>query len=166
MSNTQYAFLQRSDVPDRAALQASVDALGFDLKLHPDYTKFEDSGFLPFVLNGREGFGFEIYYQEASEVLADSEDLSAIAKGRDYCISMVWSSSMNDLACAMIVSCALAKDFGAVISYEGNPPESLEAMLASARDVLQEVEGEEPPTVKAPATPSVSPLKKPWWRVW
>ena len=37
MSNTQYAFLKRSSVPDRAALQASVSALGFDLTLHPDF---------------------------------------------------------------------------------------------------------------------------------
>jgi len=142
MSNTQFAFIERSRVPDRAALQASVDALGFDLKLHPEYTRFDDSGFLPFVLNGEEGFGFEIYYEDAREIIGEDQRLRAHAAGRDYCISMVWRSSMKDLACVMIVSCALTKDFGAVVSYEGEPPEPLEKMLASTQDILKEGEGE------------------------
>jgi len=73
MSNMQFAFIERSLVPDRAALQASVDALGFDLKLDPEYTRFDDSGFLPFILNGEEGFGFEIYYEEASEIIGEDQ---------------------------------------------------------------------------------------------
>lgn len=142
MSNTQFAFIERSSVPDRAALQASVGAMGFDLKLHPEYTPFTDSGFLPFVLNGEEGPGFEVYYEEASKVTGADPRLRPLAAGRDYCISMVWSSSMKDLACVMIVSSALAKDFGAVVSYEGEPPESLESMLASTQAVLKEVASE------------------------
>lgn len=35
MSNTQVAFIGRARVPSRSALQASIDALGFDLKLDP-----------------------------------------------------------------------------------------------------------------------------------
>jgi hypothetical protein len=166
MSSTHYVFIARSRVPDRTALQASIDAIGFDLKLHPGYTRFEDSGFLPFVLNGRAGFGFEIYYQDASAVIGDDKNLQMISDGRDYCISMVWSSSMGDLACGMIVSCALTKDFGALVSYEGNPPEPLEAMLACARDVIAEGKGEEPPTASpGPASPGTAP-RKPWWKLW
>ena len=166
MSNTQFAFIERSRVPDRTALQASVDALGFDLKLHPDYTRFDDSGFLPFVLNGKEGFGFEIYYQEASEIIGEDQTLRALAGGRDHCISMVWSSSMNDLACVMIVSCALTKDFGAVVSYEGEPPEPLEKMLSSTHDILKEGAGELPPTVKGVSEESKAVIQRPWWKFW
>ncbi len=166
MSNTQFAFIERSRVPDRSALQASIDALGFDLQLHPEYTRFEDSGFLPFILNGREGFGFEIYYQDASEIIGEDQGLLTLAGGRNYCISMLWSSSMNDLACVMIVSCALTKDFGAVVSYEGEPPEPLEKMLASTQDILKEGVGEEPPIVKA-AVPDKTPASRtPWWKFW
>ncbi len=138
MSNTQFAFLNRAAVPDKAALQASIDAMGFNLTLHPDFTRFEDSGFLPFTLNGEEGPGFEISYEDANAVTEDDEDFAAIADGRDYCISMVWRSSLRDLACVMIVSCALAKDFGAVISYEGDDPESLDKMLEATQSILDE----------------------------
>ena len=45
MSNTQYVFLSKSRIPDRAALQASVEELGFDLKLHPELQLIQDEGF-------------------------------------------------------------------------------------------------------------------------
>ena len=136
MSNVQYAFLDRARVPDRPALQASIDALGFDLKLYPDFTPFTDEGFSPCVLGGEEGPGFEIAYQTASEATDDDEDFLAIADGRDYCITLVWRGSMKDLACVMIVSCALTKDFGAVVSYEGDEPSPLDEMLASTKEIL------------------------------
>lgn len=166
MSNMQFAFIERSRVPDRAALQASVDALGFDLQLHPEYTRFDDAGFLPLVLNGEEGFGFEIYYDEASGVIGEDQRLRALAAGRDHCISMVWRGSMKDLACVMIFSCALTKDFGAVVFYEGEAPEPLEQMLAATRDILREGAGEKPPTVKLAAVADKPASPRPWWQFW
>jgi hypothetical protein len=142
MSNTQFAFIKRSALPDRAALQASVDALGFDLKLHPQFRPITDSGFLPFTLNGQEGSGFEVFYTDTDEVAGDDKNLLFLAGGRDHCISMVWSSSMKDLACVMIVSCALAKDFDAVVSYEGEPPLSLDNMLEATQGILKLTAGE------------------------
>lgn len=161
MSNMQYAFIERSRVPDRTALQASVDALGFDLKLHAEYTRFDDSGFLPFALNGEEGFGFEIYYEEASEIIGEDQRLRALAAGRDHCISMVWRGRMKDLACVMIVSCALTKDFGAVVFYEGESPEPTEEMLASTQDILKKGAGERPP-----AAENKPVSQRPWWKFW
>jgi hypothetical protein len=163
VSNIQYAFIERDSVPNRSQLQASVDALGFDLKLHPDYMPFEDSGFLPFALNGEEGPGFEIQYEVASEVIGDDDALREIAGGRDFCISMSWHGSMKDLACVMIVSCALVKDFGSVVSYEGEPPEPLDSLLAVVPAVLADAKVQEArdadPSVRDKAT-------KPWWKVW
>ena len=166
MSNTQFAFIERARVPDRAALQASVDALGFGLKVHPAYTPFEDSGFLPFVLNGEDGFGFEISYQDASEIIGDDQRLRDLAAGRNHCISMVWHSSMKDLACVMIVSCALTKDFGAVVSYEGDPPEPLEKMLASTQEILTSGADEKPPTAKLAPSENKPLRQRPWWKFW
>lgn len=165
MSNTQYAFIQRTSVPDRAALQTAIDALGFDLKLDPTYTPFEDSGFSPCVLNGREGFGFEIYYSDVGEVTAGPEGLFAISSGRDHCISFVWHSSMNDLACAMIVGSALAKDFGAVVSYEGNPPQSVEELVAAAHESIKLGNEEKPPMYEETPTTKTK-QRKPWWKLW
>lgn len=66
MSNAQFAFVERARVPSRAALQASISALGFELQLDPGFLPFENSGFLPFVLNGGDGPGFEIDYLDAA----------------------------------------------------------------------------------------------------
>ncbi len=166
MSNTQYAFIEKARIPDRCSLQTSIDALGFDLTLDPTYTPFEDSGFSPCILNGKHGFGFEIYYNAASEITETNESLLEIANGNDYCIRMVWHSSMSDLACAMIVCCALAIDFNAVVSYEGEPPDSLEKMLASTHEIIKDADGEEPPLVKEPSPSSNSSRSKPWWKFW
>jgi hypothetical protein len=136
MSNTQYAFLERSRVPNRDSLQKSIDALGFDLKLDPDFSRFEDEGFLPFTLAGESGPGFEIFYQDIAQAIEDEAERAAIAGDNDYCISMLWRSSMKDLACVMIVSCALAKDFGAIVSYEGEPPEDVQSMINSTRQII------------------------------
>lgn len=143
MSNTQYAFIDKARVPDRAALQSSIDALGFDLKLHPEFSPFSDSGFLPFVLNGEEGPGFEIFYEPTDDVVGGDKLFRALAEGRDHCISMCWRGDIKDLACVMIVSCALTKDFGAIVTYEGDDPEPLDDMLEATREIIRDAEADE-----------------------
>jgi len=166
MSNIQYAFIDRERVPDRVALQASIDDLGFDLILHPEYTPFKDYGFLPFVLNGEQGPGIDIEYQEAGELLDEHGTLRDVVANRDYCISMAWHGSMRDLACAMIVSYALAKEFGAVVSYEGKVPEPLEALLSGVNEALEEAKRErDQPSSRMPDS-YVQSGRKPWWKPW
>lgn len=162
MSNIQYAFVHRSRVPSRPELQASIHALGFDLQLHADYLPFRNSGFLPMVLDGQEGPGFELEFMTADALTVDDPGLKAIAAGRDHCISMAWHGSMKDLACVLIVSCALVKDFDAVVSYEGEPPEPLDSLLATAREVL---EGEKAAQDQPRGAPAL-PIKRPWWKLW
>ena len=141
MSNTQYAFLKKSKVPSRAALQASIDALGYDLQLYPELDLFRDSGFSPCVLHGNRDVGFELYSQDSSEVTNGNEDFAQIAGENDFCTAMVWGSSMKDLACVMIVSCALARDFAAVISYEGQQTLSLGNLLAETPAMIEHALG-------------------------
>ena len=138
MSNTQYAFLKKSQEPGREALQASIDALGFDLTLYPDFSPLEDSGFLPCTLNGIAGVGFELNGEAAGEVVRGDNALRRIAGENDYGMSLVWGGSVEDRACAMIVSCALAKDFGAVVSYQGQAPEPLDHLLRSTRHIVDD----------------------------
>lgn len=137
--------------------------MGFDLKLHPQYTPFEDSGFLPFSLNGEDGAGFEIRYGQASELFNEDDAFAKLAAGRDICISMSWHGSMKDLACVMIVSCALVKEFNAVVSYEGEPPEPLDRMLAVVPEVLADAKAQE--ARNASVTTKTTP-QKPWWKLW
>ena len=138
MSNTQFAFLKRSDVPARSALQSSIDSLGFDLQLDPDLNLLTDSGFSPCVLNGVPDVGFELSLDSTQDMIRDNDFFSAFAGESDICIAMSWRGSMKDCASVMIVSCALAKDFGAIISYEGEPPEPLESLLQGAHGVVQD----------------------------
>lgn len=164
MSNTQFAFIDKTRVPDRSALQASISSLGFDMELDPTYTPFEDAGFSPCTLNGRPGFGFEIYYDDACEVTGADEAMQSMAGGRDHCIMMVWHGSMNDGACALIVGAALAKDFDARVSYEGEPASTVEELLASAREMLDQGREESPPLASTNVTQVQT--SKPWWKFW
>lgn len=142
MSNTQFAFLKRANVPNREALQVSIDALGFDLKLDPDFTPFEDEGFSPCTLNGIGDVGFEVFYEPSSDIVGDDEELQEMVGNNDFCISMVWHSSMKDCASVMIVSCALAKDFGALISYEGEEPEPFDSLIKSTKAIIKDAQSE------------------------
>ena len=142
MSNTQYAFLKKESVPTGKALQKSIDSLGYDLQLDPEFTPFEDDGFSPCILNGMDDVGFEIFYEPAEDVIEDDEEFRKIAEDNDYCISMIWRGSFGDCSCAMIVSLALAKDFGAIISYEGEEPEPIESLREGVKEALREFEKE------------------------
>lgn len=142
MSNTQFAFMKKSAVPAVAALQQSIDTLGFDLKLDTALDFFEDEGFSPCVFNGEPDIGFELSSAPAADFLDDDEDFKQIAGENDWCISMSWRGSMKDCASVMIVSSALAKDFGAVISYEGDPAEEVAEMLEGTRKIVEELQSE------------------------
>lgn len=136
MSKTQFAFLKKSQVPGCDALQASIDALGFDLTLYPDFNPLEDSGFLSCTLNGLAGVGFELSCESADELVHGDKQLQGIAGENDYGMSLVCGGSVEDCACAMIVSCALAKDFGAIVSSGGEPPEPLDHLLRSTQEMV------------------------------
>ena len=135
MSNEQFAFMNRATVPSREAWQAAINGSGFDLQLDPALRPFEDSGFSPCKLDGRDS-GFEIYYDGSQELLDSFEELVG---DHDYCISFRWGGDMSEYACVMIASYALASSFGATVSYEGeSPPETLEAFLSETREAVRE----------------------------
>ncbi len=140
MSNQQYAFIEKTNVPNKDLLQRAIDSLNFGLKLDPEFTPFEDEGFSPCILNDDSDVGFEIYYESAEDVIDGDSELKRIAGGRDLCISMCWGSSLKDMASVMIVSAALARDFGAVISYEGEEPETIDSLVSGAAQALRDAE--------------------------
>ena len=123
MSNTQFVFLDSRAIPNRAALQESIDALGCDLQLAPALELARDTGFSACVFNGLP-VGFELTPSSTRDAAHDDPDFVAMAAGRDFCIGLSWGGSMRDYVAAMIVSCALARDFDAVVSFEGDEPTS------------------------------------------
>jgi hypothetical protein len=146
MSQTQFAFIKKENIPNRVQLQASIDALGFELKLDPEFTPFEDEGFSPCVLRGENDVGFEIFYEPVSELIEEDEDddeFKELVGNNDYAISLCWGGSFKDCTCVLMVSIALAKDFGATISYEGDGSETLENMQCGIQECFTEIENGE-----------------------
>ncbi|MGR8931917.1 MAG: hypothetical protein ACU836_14890 [Gammaproteobacteria bacterium] len=143
MSNTQFAFLKKENIPGRKEWQESIDNLNFRIRLVLDLelTLLEDEGFSPCKWgDSEEDVGFEIYYEPSADICEGDEGLKKIVGDKDCCISFVWHGDIKDCAAVMVASCALAKDFGAVISYEGEAPESLEKLIHDAREIIAEVE--------------------------
>jgi hypothetical protein len=139
MSQTQFAFLKKESVPNRDQLQASIDSLGFDLKLDSEFTPFEDEGFSPCVLRGEDDVGFEIFYEPASNLIEEDEEFEELIGDNDYTISLCWGGSFKDCTCVLMVSIALAKDFGATVSYEGDGKETIEGMQGGIQECLKEI---------------------------
>jgi len=145
MSNTQFAFLKKSDVPNQSEWQKSIDKLNFDIrfKIDPDLAPFEDEGFSPCSWGDTDDdVGFEIYYEPSADIHDDNEDIKKIIGDNDYCISMSWQGRIKDCAAVMIASTALAKDFGAVISFEGEEPVGLEELVQSTMLIIAEAKKE------------------------
>lgn len=133
MANELFAFIDRFRVPTREAWQRAITDCGFDLLLGPEMKPMEDSGFSPCTLQGKQT-GVEIYYRDDPEFLSR---FSTIRKGRNICVTFRWGGAMDECACASIASYALAKHFDAIVSYEGGEPDSLEALLAGAKEAVK-----------------------------
>ena len=137
MSLQQTAFVAGAKLPDRAALQSAVDALGFDCKIDAVYVPSQCSGFLPCVLAGRAS-GFEVYFESAAEVLLDFPHLAECVGNRDVAITFRWGGDMAECACVLIVSAALAKAFAAIVHYQDDDLlYSAEQLVDEARSALR-----------------------------
>ena len=140
MSNTQYVFINKSNIPTREQLQRAIDKCGYDLILDPELSLEKDEGFSPCVLNNTPDVGFELLCEPTSDTIRDDPDLAEIIGDKDTCILLSWGGSMEDCLCAVIVSYVLVKDFGAITSYEGEEIDTLESLLESISELLSEID--------------------------
>ncbi len=118
VATEQYAFLKSSNVPTREGLQQAIDRAGFNLQLDANYQPRTSVGFVPCTLNGQKA-GVEMYFNDSNEFMDSFREL---AGDRDCCISFRWGENIEECACAMIASYALADSFDAVVTYESAPP--------------------------------------------
>ena len=114
MANSQTAFLDRSQVPTRQALQEAVKSLQFKLTIDESYVPFECAGYIPCTLDGEDA-GFEIKFGDSSAGLADASDLRAQIGDRDTAITFRWGGDPRERVSAMIISTVLAQSFGALV---------------------------------------------------
>jgi hypothetical protein len=139
MSLEQTAYIARASVPERDALQAAIDSLGFDCKLDTSYAPFHSSGCLPCLLNGQES-GVEIDFYSTSVLLKSFPHLAGAVGSRDVAITFCWGGNFSECACALIISAALAKYFGAIVHYqENNTLSSADQLIEAVRTVLKHV---------------------------
>jgi hypothetical protein len=111
MARAQTAYLNRADVPARAALQAAIKELGFKLTLDDGYAPFETKGYLPCTYDGEDA-GFDLRFGEAE---AAPPDLAVALDGRDVAMKFRWGGDPREQFAALAVCAALADKFGAVI---------------------------------------------------
>jgi hypothetical protein len=141
MAQEQHAFIQKDRVPTAQQWQKAIYDAGYDLKINEGFEAFAHSGFLPCQLYGASS-GVEVYYDLTKDVL-DPDLADGLSGSRDFCISFRWGGSFQEGACAMILSFVLARSFGAILSYEGEPPcESLDVFQADIGEMLKEAERE------------------------
>lgn len=108
MSVELHVLLRRAQLPDAAQWQAEIDRLGFDVRLDPDFNAATHSGYLPVTLNGGDS-GFEFDVGPASEIAETYPDCVQLSGGRDCSANFCWGGDLDELACAMIASAALAR---------------------------------------------------------
>lgn len=116
--NSQYALMRKDSVPTRDAWQRAITASGFPLELSPSLKPHEDSGYSPCTLMGGNS-GFELHLTEDQETI---DGFAEMAPNADVALEFCWGSDMGECACAMIATFALAKEFDAVVTYEGEAP--------------------------------------------
>ena len=125
MSNEQYAFLTRSELPTLEQLQAKINSdPTFTLAIDPEVSLSTTAGFVPCVICGVES-GVEIYFDDSPETMDQFADL---VQGKDCCLVFCWRSDMVECACAMVLSYFLGEHYNAIISYDGEPPDSIEGL--------------------------------------
>lgn len=138
MSLEQFALIKKDDVPSREIWQKYIDALGFDFQLDPELKPFEDSGYLPCILNGNES-GFEIYYEAAAEIIGQFAELKSRIGDRDFSISFRWGGDMAELASVVIASAALVHCANAFVLFEDGTVYELDGLIKDARNALEEI---------------------------
>jgi len=137
VSNTQFAFIDKKDIPKGPRFQELIREMGYDLQLDGDFDFLEGEGFQPCTLNGWPEVGVEIFSEPAGDVTDGDEEFEKLAAGKDYCISMSWGGSYKDCACALIFSHVLMAQCGARTTYEGEELDSLEGLKGGVAEVLE-----------------------------
>ncbi|CCD99140.1 hypothetical protein [Bradyrhizobium sp. STM 3809] len=122
MARLLTAYLKRSDVPSRAALQQAIDRLPFALTLDEGYVPLQTSGYLPCTLDGEDA-GFDLRFADAR------------ADARDLVMTFKWGGDPREEAAALAVCAALAETFGAIVERDGLQLSSVH-MLEQAKGAL------------------------------
>lgn len=140
MARAQTAFMARTAVPARDALQKALDALKLRLVLDDGYVPLESSGYLPCTLDGEDA-GFTLRFRPAQEELSAQPALAAAlaTAGEVVAVEFKWSGDVREEVSAMGVCAALAGSFGAAVLDPAGSPLDAARLLARAKAGLDEL---------------------------
>lgn len=139
MARSHILYIDRAAVPDRAALQAAIDASKTKVVLDHDYAPFAVDGYLACALDGEDA-GFDIRFSQRDAAAPLPPTLAEAIGSRDVAIALKWSSDPREKIAAFAFSAALAESFGAIIhDPEKDRLVSGSALLKDARAALDEI---------------------------
>ncbi len=114
MSMELHAFLRSSNMPTRDDWQERIGELGFPIELDREMDIGNDMGFSPCNVNGKVS-GFEIYFEDAKDVLKHYPECAKSVGDRNRCITFRWGGDLIECGCTLVASAALAGSYDAVV---------------------------------------------------
>ncbi len=136
MSLELSVLLPSDRLPSVHEWQAAIDSLPFPLQLDPELDIRENVGFVPCKLAGEES-GFELYLDQASDLVGSYPHIEAAVAGRDVAVSFRWGGDMSECACVVAAAAALVKGFGG-LAYDPQDDEFYDGdrLLSEARTIV------------------------------
>jgi hypothetical protein len=131
MAKTLIAFMERSQVPSRQALQEAVKNLRFRLSLDEAYVPFEWAGYLPCTLDGEDA-SVDIRFADSASRLSEQPKLLLQIGNRGTAILLRGGGDPREQASALILGAVLAHSFGALVQHHGDDS------LCAAEQLLEE----------------------------
>lgn len=128
MARSFTVLIHQADFPLRAALQAAIKDLNFNLTVEDDYVPFVSSGYLPCTLEGEDA-GLMIRFFK-HEPPTDKDDS----------ISLQWSGDPREKVTVLIIASALASQFNANVLDENSAPVSASALFSMAKQALSSID--------------------------
>lgn len=128
MARSFTVLIHQTDFPLRAALQAAIKDLKFNLTVEDDYVPFVSSGYLPCTLEGEDaGLMLRFYKHEPPSDADDS-------------VNLQWSGDPREKITVLIIASALASQFNARVLDENGALTSASALVSMATQALARME--------------------------
>jgi len=116
MSIELHIFLPEAAIPTIQTWQTAIDAAEFPLKLGTDVDLHSHRGFLPAMYKDKET-GFELYFDAATDIIADYPHISGKVGVRTECATFRWGGNLMEMCAALSAAASLAKASGGLYFY-------------------------------------------------
>ncbi len=140
MSIEIHAFIRSKSIPSRDAWQRSIASLDLALELDKELDPLHNIGYVPCLLRGQSS-GFELYLDDAGELLAYYPHRLNELAGLDKSLTFRLSSDLTECACATAAAVALVSNHGAIVYDPGGDRLYVgeDDLLGEARELIRSI---------------------------